>query len=139
MVPLLASVTEPPAAVLTLLTVSARSDEIDSARLPVLVMLLSVRPATPVESLNENAVMPLALMLYVLLIEPLLLLWLAVSDSAVSALLLATDTLPAEAIDRLDALVCAETLPLVPSALRLTLLPVIRPEPPMVGARSVLA
>lgn len=56
MVPLLASVTEPPAAVLTLLTVSARSDEIDSARLPVLVMLLSVRPATPVESLNENAV-----------------------------------------------------------------------------------
>lgn len=62
MVPLLARVTEPPAAVVTLLTVSARSDEIDSARLSVLMMLLSVRPETSVESFSENSVMPVALM-----------------------------------------------------------------------------
>lgn len=122
-----------------MLTVSERSDEIDSARLPLLVMLLSVRPAVPVESLNENAVMPVALMLYVLLTEPLLLLWLAVSDSESNCLLLAMDTLPAEATARLAVLVWADTLPLVPSALRLTLLAVTMPEPPMVGARSLLA
>src|SRR6478752_309685 len=123
MLPLLPSVTEPPAPVLTLLTVSVRSDDKDSAR-PLDVMLLSVMPLTPFESPSEN-VRPPAEIAYVLVCAPVVLLWFAVSDSDANCLVLETLTLPAEAMDRLLVLVDPDTLPLVPSAFRLTLLPVI--------------
>ncbi|MNI58483.1 hypothetical protein D3C73_1135950 [compost metagenome] len=135
--PLLPSVTEPPAPVATLLTVSVRSDDRDSARLLAVETLLSVRPEVPVESVSEK-VSPVAEMLYEWVCAPLVL-WFAVSASDVSCLLFETETLPADPIDRLLALVDAVTLPFVFRAFRLTLLSVIRPDPPMVGLNVLFA
>ncbi|MNT32684.1 hypothetical protein D3C72_1685800 [compost metagenome] len=94
---------------------------------------------TPVESLIEK-VRPVAEMAYEFVCAPVVLLWFAVSDSDDNCLLLETATLPADPIDRWLALVDADTLPLAPSAFKVTLLPVIVPElREMVGLSRLFA